>query len=156
MSIGVTRLRALARSEGEGKPQPTQDVSFSELKKIYSDMIRGPDPSLKLRAAEAMQKLIAPEHRNGFSITWDGHDSARTVRSFLRFKNGAAAIALCYGAPQLSSIELLRDIHTAAVRETPEIWDYILSRTSAVDRAAVQQQLNDPNWPVHDAREALA
>src|SRR5262249_49710741 len=80
-----------------------------------------------------------------FVASWDGDDAARMVRGFLRYPNGAAAICLMYGLPsQLSALDLLIDVYTAMRRETPQIWDFVLSRVSVVERAAVLQQLADP------------
>lgn len=152
MSKAVTQLRALARAEAEGDkpPSPSGDVSFAELRRTYSDLVRSSDPMVKLRAGEALAKLLQPEPRAAgpFSPAWDGNDVNRVARGFLRLKFGAAAYLLLRigQCSPLSSLEMLHDLYQAVQRETPQVWDYILSRVSAVERAEVALQLADPNW----------
>jgi hypothetical protein len=161
MSTAVSRLRALARAEANAdkSPEVAKDVSHSELRRVYSEMIRGPDPALRLRAGEALQKLLEPETSHDWipGRAMDGFDGARIVRDFLRHPGGAAAAAIlhchCMGV-ELAAMDLLHDVHTAMQRETPEVWDILVKRQSAVSRAILDQRLNDESWQ-REARQKL-
>lgn len=157
-SVGVQTLLTLARADarnaGEGKA-PVTLVTRAELKQKLSDIVRGSDPSLALRAGESLSKMLEPE-ASDFASLDDGFASWRLVRDYLLLPNGGPAVALLYtgSGESIGSIPLLHDVAAAVKRDAPDLWERLVSPLSAVSRVMLDRQLADSDWQ-RDAREKL-
>ena len=122
-----------------------------------SDLMRGKDPNLSLRAGTELAKLIEPQAGEGPLFGHeDGFDDWRLVREYLRLPNGAPAIALLWTGQDraLASLPLLHDVAAAVEREAPAVWEQLRRQQNAVGRAMLDRHLANPGWQ-RDARVKL-
>jgi len=147
-STAVTTMLTLASAaaRGEAAPGPKGIVTKEELEQKLSDLVRGHDPHLALRASVEMTKLY--EQRPG---EWspppagesDGYDDFRVARSFLRSPLGAAAYALLMTGEgfSLHQVPMVLDVAESTKRDVPALWDWLLSRQSAVGRQLLAKEM---------------
>lgn len=148
----VTTLLALATAEVRSRNLPSAPktmMSRDEALEKLTDIARGADKSLALRAIEAIGKNEAQPNEIGkFAMRDDGFGDWRIVRDYLRMQGGASAIASIYMGMggDLGAIPLLHDVIEILKRDEPEFLDLIRRRHSKIGLAILDQQLADPDW----------
>src|SRR4029079_4535831 len=124
--------------------------------KKLSELANSPDPTLSIRAIEALNKMSDREKELGQDQDQDGMSEWRTVREYLQLAGGATAIVSLWAAHErcLSSLPLLHDVYKAMMREAPDFWERSVNRLSPNERVWLQSLLNKPDWQ-HDARALI-
>ena len=145
-SNAVQDLLALAVAEAKGGHGGT--VDSAEARRILSNLARGSDPSIKIRAVEAIAKLDERAAEAGLLTENDGFSAWRIARDFLQQTNGGPAFALLYTGSGISlgSIPLLHDVHAACMRDDPHLWARLYQRENAAARALIDRSLRDPDY----------
>ena len=136
-TTAVGNMLALAGAEDRTVAPKVLDKSARALQ--LSEMVsKTPDPTLKIRAIEALNKMDEREADLGQAFSEDGFSQWRTVRDFLKMPGGAVAIfSLHIGqGDTLANLPLLHDVHNAMMRDAPEMWE----------RRAKQYPLHEQVW----------
>lgn len=149
---GVKTLLALATNEVKVRNLPSAPKTLmtrDEAMEKLTDIARGKDPSLALRAIEAINKNEAsPTDIGAFALLDDGFNDWRIVRDYLRIAGGAVAITSIYDglAGELESMPLVRDVVDMLKRDNPDFYDRLRSRQSKVGLVLLDRHLADPDW----------
>lgn len=152
---GVKTLLALATAEMKARNLPAVPrtlMTRDEAREKLTDIARGADKSLALRAVEAINKMDNDKSEgeiNFFTLTdVDGLNDWRIVRDYLMMPNGAIAIAVLYeglgGA--LAEMPLLLDLVAQLRREDEAVYDRLRRAQGMTSRALLDQRLSDPLW----------
>lgn len=156
---GVKTLLALATSEVKSRNLPSAPKTLmtrDEAMEKLTDIARGKDPSLALRAIEAINKNEPqPTDIGRFTLLDDGFNGWRVCRDFLRIPGGAVAAASLYTTDAgLASMPLLHDVVDMLKRDDPDFYERIRRRQSRVGLVELDKQLADPDWQ-REARQKL-
>ena len=145
-SNAVQDLLAFAAAEAKGGHNGT--VDSSEARRILSNLARGSDPSIKIRAVEAIAKLDERAAEAGLLTENDGLSGWRIARDYLQQTNGGPAFALLYtgSGVSLGSIPLMHDVHATCMRDDPHLWARLYQRETAAARALIDRKLRDPDY----------
>jgi hypothetical protein len=160
-SSRVTSLLALATAEIKAKDMPPPSpklMTETEWKLRLSDIAKGPDKALALRAGEALFREKENSSEIGrFSLaTDDGFAEWRIVRDHLRLPGGAVAIVSFYMASgnHLAGMPMLHDAIGMLRRDDPEYYETVRRRHSRGGLIEIDRLLANPQWQ-YEAREKL-
>ena len=148
-STAVLNMLALAKSEGK-QTAPTSMDRDARVQ-LLSDIARSsPDPILKIRAVEGLNKM--ENSATSFSQTTDSDGFAdwRVVRDFLQTPGGGVAVVSLWTANNLglANLPFLHDVHKKCMAENPNYWERAVSRTELPGRLRLQKQLANPTWKI--------
>jgi hypothetical protein len=148
----VKNLLVLAAAAAAGLPT-VDPVTVREAKDKVGKLVRSPDPTVALKAAELFVKLEQAEKQRGESPEDDGLSNWRLARDFLDMQNGASQFMLFYkgmghdlGWP--GNYPLLHDVYHLAQKEPfgQQIWDFCCQNCSEASRADLEKKLGDPTY----------
>jgi len=152
----VQNLLAFAEKHQNGDAIITKPVDTGEARNVLSNLIRGSDPSIKIRALEALQRIddranAVPPHASEN----DGLTEYRFVRDFLQMPNGGCAIVFLWTGlhQQLSSLPLLLDVSAAVQRDRPELWASVVEECNPADRNRLSMHLADCEWQLETRKQ---
>jgi hypothetical protein len=153
----VTTLLALASAECRGGPDGA--VDSKEARAILSGLARSSDPSIRIRACEAIQRMDNAERELGTARDDDGMADWRVVRDVLLMPSHmrgelAAGFALSLVPLAMSRWPMLHDLAPVVRKTWPEVWERLLSRQSRPMRSELDRFLADPSWQL-EARERI-
>jgi hypothetical protein len=149
----VTTLLAIASAECKGGPDGA--VDSREAKAILSGLARASDPSVKIRALEALGRLDANEREAGISRDADGLSDDRLVRDVLMLpahirSEQAAGLALAFTPVAMSRWPMLHDLAPVVRASWPEIWERLLALQSPMMRKELDEFLGNKSWQIDD------
>jgi hypothetical protein len=150
----VSQMLAIAASEDKA---PVASILTKEDRaKRLSELVSSPDPTLRIRAIEALNKMEEREAGLGQAMDEDGFSSWRWIRDLLRMSGGGpAALSLyCGDAGCISNMPLLHDVYQAVMREAPEFWEHVASRFQLPGRLRLKKYLDGPAYQIW-ARQKL-
>ena len=150
------RLLALAVAESNGEGYDGS-VDAAESKRILSSLARGSDPSIRIRACEALAKMDERRHELGEARDQDGMVEDRLIRDLLQTPGGAAA-AVCLHIGRgvaISRIALLHDVYRECMADpvARAVWDMAVSKCSDVMQQDLRELLARPDWQFADRRK---
>lgn len=156
-SNGVTVLLALARADTTAADLPANAkgiMTRDEAAQLLSDLARTPDPSVSLRATEALLKQLPDVNERG--VLDDGYAEWRIARDFLTFPGGAVAYASLHHARGIGidGLSLLHDVVLLLKRDDPEFYEMLRRRSRPITLASLDRHLSDSEWQL-EAREKL-
>jgi hypothetical protein len=153
-TTAVVNMLALAAAEDRGAAPKYADKA--KRTEALSDMVVSPDPMLRIRAIEALNKMDDRDAELGRAISDDGFSEWRLVRDYLQMKNGGPAILhLWVGVDRgLISLPLLHDVHAAVMRDDLGLWDRLVGCMSLSNKITLNQCLENPEWQL-EARVKL-
>jgi hypothetical protein len=154
-TTAVQNMLALADAEGKPTTAKVMDKA-ARVEHLSAIANKSPDPTLKIRAIEALNKMDERDTELGRATDQDGFSEWRVVRDHLQLPGGAVAIlSLWTGLERcLSNLPLLHDVHEAVMRDAPDMWSRVVSRSSFAERTWLNQHLANPKWQL-EARVQL-
>ena len=144
-------LSMLALAEVEDKPAAPKTLDKAARVAHLSDIAnKSPDPTLKIRAIEALNKMDDRDTELGKASDQDGFSEARYVREMLQAPGGAVAIVSIWVADgrSLANLPLLHDVHKTIMRDDPVFWGRAVSRTDTPGRIHLKNVLAKPDWQI--------
>lgn len=152
-TVGVKQLRkqAVIALELLGKPQSVQPLlTKSERMEKLSEIARGADRSLAIRAIEALEKNEQRQEEIAtFPLDYeDGLFDWRLVRDNLRIPGGAVAILSIYDGlgRAIEDMPLLIDVFAMVERDSPAFLDHIRRKQSRASLREINERLANPRW----------
>lgn len=142
-------LNMLALAEAEDKPtspklldKPARIAHLSEIAN------KSPDPTLKIRAIEALNKMDERDTELGKATDQDGFAEWRYVRELLQTPGGGVAVVSMWTAngQALANMPLLHDVRRITMAENPNYWDQAVARIETPGRIRLQKLLANPKW----------
>jgi hypothetical protein len=113
-----------------------------------SQLSKSPDPSLSIRAIEALNKMA--ERDAEMAPGDDGLSEDRAIRDLLQIPGGpAAAVCLHMGrGVAISRIALLHDVHKACMSDpaATAVWNMAVNKCSTVMQQDLVDLLARPDW----------
>jgi hypothetical protein len=145
-TTAVANMLALAAAEDKAPPDRILDKT--ERAKKLSELAHSPDPTLSIRAIEALNKMADREAELGQGRDQDGMSDWRAARELLQLEGGGLALlSIWVGLGQCPSwLPLLHDVHRAVMREAPDMWERYVNRFSPEERTRLQTHLDNPDW----------
>ena len=150
-------LNMLALADAEDEPTAGRVLDKQARAQMLSELAeKNPDPTIKLRALEAMNRMSERETELGQALDQDGFSEWRLCREYLQMAGGPAAFVHLWNGMErgLSNLPLLHDVHRAVMRDDPELWDRSVKRSAVVGRAWLERNLADPSYQL-EARVTL-
>lgn len=157
----VKTLLALATAEVRARNLPSAPKTLmtkDEAMEKLTDIARGKDQSLALRAIEALNKSEKDADGEASFFTLmdvDGLNDWRIVRDNLLMPNGSIAIAALYDGQgvALADMPLLLDVAARLKRDHEPFFDHLRRSQGVTAQALLDQRLNDPNWQLPTRRQ---
>ena len=152
----VSTLLALASAECRGGPDGT--VDSKEARVILSGLARSSDPSIRIRACEAIQRMDNAEREFAGSLENDGLSDCRAARDILLTPahlrpEYAAGFVLSLVPMAMSRWPMLHDLAPVVRESWPEVWGRLLERQSPSMRNELERFLADPGWQLKVRKE---
>jgi hypothetical protein len=155
----VQNLLTLAAAAAAGL-KTVDAVTVQEAKDKVGKLVRSPDPTIALKAADLLIKLEQSEKQRGAAPEDDGLFDWRTARDFLVMENGASQFMLFYKAVGRDlgwpgNYPLLHDVWHLAQGEPfgQQIWDWCCQNCSDASRADLERKLGDSTYQADMRRQ---
>jgi hypothetical protein len=148
----VQNLLAMTAAEGGG---PDGGVDRKEARRILSSLARGSDPSIRIRACEALAKLDAEDtaNRNASEPEFNPEEAAREIlRSDPRYGLAYLANMTFTARGVLWAMPFLTELAPLLKRDFPDEWArYVAAMPSAHHRQDLERLGNGPLLTVQEA-----
>ena len=149
-STAVAAMLALAAAEDEPRTTATKVMDKAGRVQLLSDIAsKSPDPTLKIRAVEGLNKMDDTPAEHSQSHDTDGLKEWRDIREFLHQAPGGplAIVSLWVGTGRgLANLPLLHDVYKAIMRDEPAFWERAVSNTELPGRQRLKNRLANPKW----------
>ena len=154
----VSTLLALASAETKGAG-PDGSVDKREAKAILSGLARGSDPSVKVRALEALARLESAERAEGVERDDDALREERLTRDILMLPPDARGVQAASWALALVPLAMSRwplghDLWPMVKNgPIPQVWQYLLERQSPTMLRELEELMADTGWQLETRRK---